>query len=736
MATAPTEDTDRERILAAVRRYWGFDTLRPLQEQAIRAGLARRDSLVVMPTGGGKSLCYHVPPVVSERMDIVVSPLISLMKDQVDALRACGYPAAALHTGMTPVERREVADGIAAGQYRLVYVAPERLLTDSFLACLRPERIGAFVIDEAHCISHWGHDFRREYRRLSTLKDRFPRAGLHAFTATATPRVRKDIVEQLRLDNPTVLVGRSDRPNLVYRIIPRFEVSRQVLEVIRRHAGEAVIVYCISRRDTERMASSLRQAGVDARHYHAGMEPEERRRTQDAFASEQLDVVTATVAFGMGIDRSNVRCVVHAAMPKSMEHYHQETGRAGRDGLEAECVLFYSAADAIKWESLIRLSAQEADEPREVIEAMLEKLAHMRRFCGNVRCRHAGLSEYFGDTYDKPSCGACDVCLDEVEGVTDATVTAQKILSCVARVEQHFGVGHVVDVLLGADTDVVRRWGHTALSTHGLMRGTPRKALTHMVYQLLDQGLLARSEGDRPTLLLTDASLEVMRGNREVRLIQPRKATARVTAYEETSWQGVHRGLFEHLREVRRELAIQRGVPAFVILSDVTLRGMANRRPASTAALRRVRGIGERKLADFGARFLTEIKAYCHAHGIDLEPAADRTGPGESVEGPARVSRTARQVAFDLFAEGRSIDEVAEAVQRRPPTVQRYLQRYIETERPESVDAWVDPDTYRKVADAASKLGVRRVRMIHESLNGTVPMDTIRLVACHLDTRE
>jgi ATP-dependent DNA helicase RecQ len=610
-------------ILATVRRYWGFSELRPLQEQAIWAGLARRDSLVVMPTGGGKSLCYQVPAALAQRMDIVVSPLISLMKDQVDGLRECGYPAVALYSGMPLDAVRKIEAEMAASRYRLVFVAPERLLTARFLQLIEGLQVRAFAIDEAHCISHWGHDFRPEYRQLAELKTRFPGASVHAYTATATERVRADIAEQLRLKNPAVLVGTFDRPNLVYRIVPRVDAQAQVLKVLRRHPGEAAIVYCISRKDTEAMAEALQANRLRAAFYHAGMEAQERRRTQDAFAAEEIDVVVATVAFGMGIDRSNVRCVIHAAMPKSIEHYQQETGRAGRDGLEAECVLLYSAADVIRWKSLIEKSAAESSAATEIIAASRELLEHMRRLCSGGHCRHRKLSEYFGQEYSKPRCEACDVCLNEVEGLTDATVTAQKILSCVARVDERFGVEHIVDVLLGANTERVRRWRHEQLTTYGLMKGTTRKALTNMVYQLLDHGLLDRTGEERPVLRLNDASWAVLRGKRAVRLLQPERKV-RKTRFDQKSWEAVDRGLFESLRSLRREVAAERRVPAYVLFSDATLRDMARARPGSPAAFLNVRGVGERKLADFGERFLERITAYCRAKGLPLDAAASR----------------------------------------------------------------------------------------------------------------
>jgi ATP-dependent DNA helicase RecQ len=495
-------------------------------------------------------------------------------------------------------------------------------VTPWFLGVAGRAGITTFVIDEAHCVSHWGHDFRPEYRRLAVLKDRLPDVSLHAYTATATRRVRDDIVEQLRLRDPLSLVGTFDRPNLTYRVIPRVDVYRQTQDVIDRHEGEAVIVYCLSRRDSETMAETLRAGGVNASPYHAGLTAEERRRTQDAFAAESLDVVTATVAFGMGIDRSNVRCIIHATMPKSVEHYQQETGRAGRDGLEAECVLFYSAADVMRWESLIRVSAEEAEDPERVIEAGMLLLNQMKRFCGAVHCRHRALSEYFGQTYPKDNCEACDVCLDETEGVEDATETAQKILSCVARVRESFGVMHVVDVLAGAETDQVRRCGHDRLSTYALLENTPRKVVTNWVYQLVDQGLLDRTSGDRPVLRLNDASWEVMRGQRTVKLIRPKSRPLKRTRADVESWDGVDHGLFEHLRAVRREIARERGVPAFVIFGDASLRDMARVRPASSAAFRRVHGVGDTKLAQFGRRFVAEIRAYCSDRGLRLD--ADR----------------------------------------------------------------------------------------------------------------
>ncbi len=614
MSSSPQAAEIRDTILEVVRHTWGFDGLRPLQEEAMRAGLEQRDSLVVLPTGGGKSLCYQVPPLLAGRTDIVVSPLISLMKDQVDGLRANGYPAAALHSAQEPEERAAAERFIASGDCRLAFVSPERLVTSWFLQTVETLGIHTFAVDEAHCISHWGHDFRPEYRQLAVLKQRVPGATLHAYTATATERVRGDIIEQLGLEDPAVLVGRFDRPNLIYRLIPRLDLNEQVHEVLARHADEAVIIYCISRKDTEKLAAFLVADGHRAACYHAGLAAAERHRTQEAFTTENLDVVVATVAFGMGIDRSDVRCVVHAAVPKSVEHYQQETGRAGRDGLAAECVLLHSPADTLRWRMVLERGAAEAAGNGEGLEAALQLLEEIRRFCAPGRCRHKALSEYFGQAYELPGgaepagCGACDVCLGESEGLVDGSADAQMILSCVARVGQRFGMGHVIDVLRGADTERIRRLGHHELSTWGLMKGRDRKEVMNLAFQLLDQDLLARTEGEYPVLFLNETSLAVMRGEREVQLVPVRVKRARTTAREAASWEGVDRDLFESLRELRTDLARQRDVPPYVIFSDASLRDMARNKPASAEQFLAVHGVGDKKLADFGEAFLACIR--------------------------------------------------------------------------------------------------------------------------------
>ncbi len=595
-------------IRDTLRSWWGFDTLRPLQHEAIAAAAAGRDSLVVLPTGGGKSLCYQLPPLLDQTTDVVISPLVSLMKDQVDALEAIGYPAAAIHAGLSMEQRRDIYDRLRGGDLRLLFTAPERLFNTGLLDTLGSVGISRINIDEAHCISQWGHDFRPEYRQLAALRERFPQASVHAFTATATPRVREDIAAQLQLRQPETLVGIFDRPNLTYRVVPRTDKAGQTLEILGRHAGEASIVYCISRRETEDLAARLTAAGLLAHPYHAGLEARQRHRTQEAFAKETIDVVVATVAFGMGIDRSNVRLVLHTALPKSLEAYQQETGRAGRDGLAAECVLLYSAADVFSWESLIRRGMDAAkldeEEASALIDSQLAHLHQMRRYAQAARCRHAALSEYFGQAYEQPTCGGCDVCLGETQNLPDSHVTAQKIISCVARVGERFGVRHVSEVLRGAKTAAIQRHGHQQVSTYGLLAELDQRTCENLIHQLLDQDYLSRSGGDRPVITLNARSWQVLRDEREVILLEPRlKKTVRSRS-DADDWEGVDRDLFERLRQWRRRIADQRGKPAWTIVDDRALRSIAREKPTSPAALLRCRGIGEKRLADHGAAIL------------------------------------------------------------------------------------------------------------------------------------
>ena len=625
-AQGPNESVDASIAKALVGTF-GLTSLRPLQREAMLAGVEGRDALVVLPTGGGKSLCYQLPPLVTGKLTVVVSPLIALMKDQLDGLRLLGYPAAAAHGNLTPAEKRQLWRELQGDSLRLLFVAPERLFLDGFVAQLTSLDVGAFAIDEAHCISQWGHDFRPEYRRLAELREVFPNVPFQAFTATATPRVREDIVQQLRLHEPEVHVGTFDRPNLTYRVLPRVELVDQVAEAIERHPDAAAIVYCISRKDTEALAESLRKRRIDARAYHAGLDAKERTQVSERFRDERLRVVVATVAFGMGIDRGDVRLVVHAALPKSVEGYQQETGRAGRDGLPSECLLLYSAADAAKWRQIMERSAAESGVAPDVLQAQLALLFEMQRFANRPQCRHSMLSRYFGQDYPHDDCGACDVCLEELESVPAAHVIAQKILSAVVRTGQRYGMRHVLDVLRGSRTQNVVDRGHDAIPTFGLLKDFSASTLASFVDQLIDAGDLVRTDGEYPILQLAPVAREVLSSERQAVLVLPKRALeaapqrtrrkkGRATAAAAVAVRGddstaeMSQELFDHLRAVRRELAHSIGMPPYIVCNDATLEEMAAARPKTTAQLLDVKGMGHKKVESFGARFLAAIAEF------------------------------------------------------------------------------------------------------------------------------
>ncbi len=589
-------------------RVFGYPAFRPGQQAIIETLIAGEDAFVLMPTGGGKSLCYQIPALHRPGVAVVVSPLIALMKDQVDALRANGVKAAAYHSGAAPEEARAILAALHAGELDLLYVSPERLVNEDMLDRLDALPLALFAIDEAHCVSQWGHDFRPEYARLGQLRERFPGVPLVALTATADAQTREDIVRVLGLQQARRFVAGFDRPNIRYTMLDKHRPAQQLQDFIERHPDESGIVYALSRRKVEEIADRLRDAGVRAAAYHAGLPQPVRQAVQEGFLRDDILVVVATVAFGMGIDKPNVRFVVHYDLPRHIEGYYQETGRAGRDGLPAEALLLYGAQDVMTARRLIENTENEEQRRIET-----HKLNAMVALCESPTCRRRVLLNYFGD-WQEEDCGNCDVCADPPARF-DATREAQMALSCVYRVGQRFGIRHVIDVLRGADTERIRQLGHDRLSTYGIGQELSEAEWGSIIRQLIHLGYLQQDIAHYAVLRLTERARPLLRGEIRLELAharvreKPRRrrraALAAEGPYDEA--------LFEQLRQLRKRLADAQGVPPYVIFGDATLAHMARARPTDEAALLAVHGVGEHKLARYGSAFLRLIAEYAGA---------------------------------------------------------------------------------------------------------------------------
>lgn len=598
-------------LQAALKKYFGFDSFRPFQAGIVSDTLAGRDVLVLLPTGGGKSLCYQLPAILSEGLTVVVSPLIALMKDQVDALQTAGVAATFLNSSLDSSEAGRRLRGLGDGVFKLLYVAPERLFAPGFVDQLARWRISRFAIDEAHCISDWGHDFRPEYRQLAGLRHKFPDVPMIALTATATGRVRMDIRQQLQLRDPAEYVASFNRPNLTYRVAAKAKAYAQVLAILRRRREESGIIYCLARKTTETLADRLRADGIAAAPYHAGMEAENRARHQEAFLRDEVRVICATIAFGMGINKPNVRFVIHHDLPKSLEGYYQETGRAGRDGLPGDCLLLYSPGDRLKQMRFI----DEKTDPREreIARDQLERVLH---YAESGECRRARLLAHFGEELPVGNCGGCDNCLNPREQF-DGTLAAQKFLSCVYRIRERsgfsLGIQHVVEVLCGADTEKIRRFGHEALSTYGIGREHSRPEWAAIGRELVRLGLLKQNPAAFNAVELTAEGKKVLKSREPVRLTRPMGAP--VIDRHQSGGTGFDEELFARLRRLRKRLADERAVPPYIIFSDVSLREMARRYPEDEAAFSAITGVGLMKLREFAGPFLEEIRSYLRECG-------------------------------------------------------------------------------------------------------------------------
>jgi ATP-dependent DNA helicase RecQ len=688
---------------------WGYDSFRPLQREVIDEILQSRDAFALMPTGGGKSICYQLPALMLEGTAIVISPLIALMKDQVDALNAIGVPATFINSSLTPGDVSRRTHGAAQGEFKLVYVAPERLGTRSFQQLLQVLTPSLFAIDEAHCISEWGHDFRPDYRQLSMLRDRFPSVPIAAFTATATTRVQEDIVQQLALGSAAKFVGSFNRPNLLYRVLPKRDSYGQLLAFLRAHPAERGpdgghphpgIIYRFSRAGTEDLALKLQRDGVKAAAYHAGLSDDDRRRRQDAFSRDQVQVVVATIAFGLGINKPDVRFVIHYDLPKTLEGYYQESGRAGRDGEPSDCLLFYSRSDVMMWE---RFSAEKQSASERKIAAT--QLRAMSDWAESRDCRRARLLAYFGETLTEPQVTCCDRC-STAGPSEDVTKEAQMFLSCVVRTGNTFGGAHIADVLRGSRGKRVLERRHDQLSTFGIGRHWDELRWRSLTQELIRLGYIHQNE--HGSLSITSAGREAVKTGVSVHMAE-QETKPRFRTRE--SVDQPNPDLFDRLRELRREIADGRGVAPYVIFHDRPLRAMAAQLPETRDALRLIPGVGEHKVLGFGAQFLERIAQYVRETGATPvalpEPA---TRPlSRSTSGSA--SETAA-----LFEQGKTVGEIAEERGMSVRTIEGHITTALEAGQALNVDRLVTAEKRAAIMEAFDELGWEYLAPVKERL--------------------
>ena len=702
-----------------LKTHFGFDGFLPLQEEIIGSVMDGKDAFVLMPTGGGKSLCYQVPALALDGLTLVISPLISLMKDQVDALKTNGIKAAFINSSLDQREAAEVGERVRRGDTKILYVAPERAVLPGFQAFLKTLNVSLIAIDEAHCVSEWGHEFRPAYRELQGLRQICPKAPVIALTATATRRVRADVLSQLGLREPQIFASSFDRPNLTYSVEPKTDAFSALLGLVRKHQGESAIVYCLSKRATEDTAQSLSQQGFHAESYHGGMEPNDRRDVQERFIRDQLPIVVATIAFGMGIDKPDVRLVVHYDMPKSVEGYYQETGRAGRDGMPSECVLFYAPGDRAKHEYFINQLEydDEKDRARERVRRMLD-------FCTLSTCRRKFLLEYLGEEWPGTNCGSCDVCLSPRESY-DSTESAQMLLSAVVRTGQRFGAKHVISVLRGSKTKPVEKWDHHELPLFGVGKQRSESEFQDIVPELINQGLLAKADGQYAILSVPQKGREFLKSRATLTLTRP---ILRAGSTTRTSGDGrrYDEELFSELSALRKRLADDREVPAYVIFGNRSLQDMARKAPRSQEEFSSVSGVGSAKLREFGDTFIETITRYVESKGLPQFYDPVETSFGRKTR--PSVSDSARMTG-ELVSNGSNLEEVSEQRGVKRSSVLAHLERLVnEGIKVELGHLMPSPARHQAIEQAFESSGQLLLRPVMDLLGDGYDYEELRVV--------
>jgi ATP-dependent DNA helicase RecQ len=713
MTTAPA---------SILKNVFGYDHFRPLQQEIIANVLNKKDTLAIMPTGGGKSLCYQIPALIFPGLTVVVSPLIALMKDQVEQLHELGVPALFLNSSLSLEEYRRNMKQVQSGRGKLLYVAPETLLTPRLFNLLNNVPLDCLTIDEAHCISEWGHDFRLEYRQLVEVRNRFPKAVCLALTATATQRVRDDIKTNLRFEDSNEFIASFNRENLSIEVIPKSNPTRQTLQFIRRFPNQSGIIYCFSRKQVDELAATLTGRGYSVRPYHAGLTDAERKENQELFIKDDIQIVVATIAFGMGINKPNVRFILHHDLPKSIESYYQEIGRAGRDGLPAHCLLLYSYADVQKLKYFIN---QKEGLEREVA---YEHLKALTRYAESDVCRRIPLLAYFGEKYTTKNCGMCDSCLRGEKNTVDITIPVQKFLSCVKRSGEIFGATHVVDILLGSENQKVLKFGHQHLSTFGIGTDLTKKQWMHISRQLVQRGML--TQDDRyGSLKMTPEAMEVLRGKEKfLGILQAEKTEP--SKEEKTVELEYDHALFEILRQKRKNLADAAHVPPYVIFSDKTLIEMATYYPTSQSGLKKIFGVGSRKLAKYGPIFMQVIAEYCKENQL-IEKRRPGTNTSEDI--PAKERDPKHIQVGEAYNAGASVQQLMDQFNVQEGTILNHLSKYILEGHSLRSDEFLPPtdlpdDLCQKIMEAFKSLGAEYLKPIYESLDGAVTYDDLKIL--------
>lgn len=717
---------ENKDMQALLKQYFGYDEFRSGQKQIIEQILSGKDVLAVMPTGAGKSICFQIPAMMMDGITIVISPLISLMKDQVDSLSQSGIKAAYINSSLSNLQLDRVIGNARSGEYSLIYVAPERLENADFLALMKSFAVSMVAVDEAHCVSQWGHDFRPSYTKIANMVASLPhRPVIAAFTATATPQVKEDIIKLLKLENPYTLTTGFDRENLYFEVAKPKNKMQALVEYLENNKGKCGIIYAATRKTVEMLCERLNEEGFPTLRYHAGLSENERAQNQEDFLYDRINIMAATNAFGMGIDKSNVSFVIHYNMPKNMESYYQEAGRAGRDGERAECILYFSASDIITNKFFIENSSDNTDKSAEY-----QKLNEMVDYCNTDKCLRAYILHYFGDTATREdeNCGNCGNCSNETEQ-TDITVEAQKIMSCIKRAGERFGSGVICGILRGRHTQKIAQMEFDRLSTYGIMKEYADSTIQELISFLITEGSVELAGDKYPILKLNPSSYEVLTGKRKViikRAIQKQQAISKENTQTDAA-------LFEILRELRKKIAEEENVPPYVVFSDVTLHEMSGKYPTQNSELLTIKGVGAHKLEKYGGHFLSAIQDYVEKNQVAVDKSAFFSVEPKCHEKPAKPGTDTKRTSYDLYQSGLSISKIAAQRGLAPSTVEGHLLDCYVQGMPMDVSAIVSEKQQVQIMDAIEQVGRGRLKPIKDALPEEISYAAIKFVLAKMN---